>query len=251
MRDFLRLASAVTLGLFAFNIPTALNAADIRERSVYAAPGTASLKDGPVAISTLPAITWTGFYLGAHVGYGNANHEINVEGDSFNFLNLNGLNSSGVVGGVNGGFDYSNGRVLFGVLGGYTWDGMETSLSIFDGALRADLEKNDEWYIGGRAGIHPTQGTLIYIGGAYVQTEYELSAGGFKQTEDYDGFKALAGFEMHLGGGVFTKLEYQHNFLGDATWLNDDGAKITDTADEDIFLFGLHYKFGASNLPNL
>ncbi len=253
MREFIRYAAGALACLVISG--ATVNAASLNERTVYNAPSTSSLKDGPVAVDpVLPAITWNGFYVGAHVGYMNANHEINVDerydiddgggSENFNWLNLNGLNSSGAVGGVNGGYDWSNGSVLIGALAGYTWDAAETSLSAF-GRFNATLKKENEWYVGARAGLIPWKHTAIYIGGAYIETEYELSSGGFKQSEDYQGFKALAGIETHISGGAFLKLEYQHNFLGDVTWLNEDGFKVTDTADEDIALIGVVYKIGA------
>lgn len=222
--------------------------------SAHAADIRPSTKDTPAHLlpSAEPQVNWTGFYAGATIGYGNANHEVSAdyayEGGSYNLLNLDGLSSSGLVGGMNAGFDIARGRVLFGVLGGYTFDGMETMFSAGDGGFKASLEKQDEWYLGARAGLLVSQQTLIYIGAAYVQTEYELSSGGFSLSKDYDGVKALAGIETHIGGGVFAKLEYQHDFYGDVDWVNEGGFKITDTLDEDKVLLGVSYKFGAFGL---
>lgn len=217
-----------------------------------------SLKDAP-SFEAPAIVNWSGVYLGVQGGYGNANHEVNVTGSdrysgkTFNLIDLDGLNSSGFVGGVNGGADIARGRFLVGVLGGYTFDNMKTDLSLFNGGAKFSLDKNNEWYVGGRAGYVVAPRTLAYIGAAYVQTEYELSGTGIKKnvSETYDGVKALAGIEYAVGGGLFAKIEYQHDFYGDVTWHESKTgsiAKVTDSLDEDKVLFGISYKIGADRV---
>jgi len=253
MKKFLQVAWVIGTGLV---LGGAAQAADVYN----------SYKDSPRAIvESVPAIAWTGFYFGGQVGYGNANHEVDVnvdygdgEGgsDSHNLFNLNGLNSHGVVGGVYGGFDWRRERIVMGALAGYTWTGMETTFSALDGAINASLEKQDEWYVGGRIGALLSESTLLYVGAAYVATEYEgtasiegRSVGSISR--DYDGVKALAGIETNISGGLFAKLEYQHDFYGDVNWFDDGGVSVDDKADEDKILFGVHYKFGINGLPGM
>lgn len=211
-----------------------------------------STKDEP-PFSKVETVRWSGIYLGAQGGYGNANHEVNVDisggGKTFNLLDLDGINSRGFVGGVTGGADLARGRFLFGVLGGYSFNNIESQASIFNGGASAKLEKGDEWYVGGRAGVLVNPKTLLYIGAAYVHTDYTASAsigstpvGSLSQ--DYDGLKGLAGAEFVIGGGFFGKVEYQHDFYGDVTWFNKGGLKVTDSADEDKILGGIIYKIG-------
>lgn len=215
-----------------------------------------SLKDSP-SFEAPAVVNWSGFYLGAQGGYGNANHEVSADakgdGQTFNLIDLDGLNSPGFVGGVYGGADLMRGRFLVGALGGYTLDNMSTEVSIGNGYVKGKLEKNDEWYVGGRAGYLVASKTLAYIGAAYVQTEYEASAkiggqsvGSLSKT--YDGIKAIAGVEYAMGSGFFAKLEYQHDFYGDVTWYDSDCGKITDSLDEDKVLFGISYKIGADRV---
>lgn len=251
MKKFLQVAWVIGTGLM---FGGAAQAADVYN----------SYKDPPRAavLESVPAIAWTGFYLGAQVGYGNANHEVDFDvneeyggGESFNVFNLNGLNSHGAVGGLYGGFDWRRERIVIGALGGYTWTGMETTLSLFEGALDASLEKQDEWYVGGRIGALVWEHTLLYVGAAYVSTEYEASAraGGNSESisRDTDGVKVLAGIETNLSGGLFAKLEYQHDFYDDITWHSSEGGSVTSKLDEDKILFGVHYKFGLEGLPGM
>lgn len=224
---------------------------------------TSSTKDAPLSLSVgnETAVNWSGIYIGGQVGYGVGSHEIDAnqtfqteEGpESFSLFNLNGLASSGLVGGINGGLDVQRGNVVIGALGGFTFTGMETTFDAFNNQFSATLKKQNERYVGGRAGILVTPKSLIYIGAAYVASEYKMTANveGFGAiSKDYDGIKPLVGIETVLRGGVFAKLEWQHDFYGDVTWINQNGLKITDTLDEDKFMLGVSFKFGAEPLSN-
>lgn len=254
MRNTLRAAIVLSMGLFSGH---AAKAADVYQRDTF--KDTPSVSRATVTSEATPAI-WGGFYIGGHVGYGNANHEFDVREEDDKYfdaaLNLDGLNSSGFVGGLNTGYDVQRGRVVFGALGGYSWTGMETTASASFGSNSAtdSLEKQDEFYLGGRAGILVAKDVLAYAGAAWVHTEYEIGGdlgrelreGRIATSQDYDGVKALLGVEMHIDGGVFAKLEYQHNFFGDVRWVNEDSLKVTDSLDEDIVLIGVSYKFNST-----
>lgn len=211
-----------------------------------------AVTSAPVDYVPVPS-TWTGPYIGAQIGYGTANHEVDAtvsgDGQSYELFNLNGLGGTGAIGGVNGGFDFQRERVVFGPIGGYSFTGIETSLEIANGQLKATLEKGDEWHLGGRAGVLVTKSTLLYVGAAYVSTSYELSAtGGTSLERDYDGVKVLAGIETQIGRGISAKVEYQGNFYGDVDWLNENGLRVTDNLQEHAVLFGVNYKLGLEDM---
>lgn len=205
-----------------------------------------STKDTPGAFAAPANINWTGFYVGAHIGYGNANHQIDVEDTccEFNVLSLGGLNSHGAIAGVDLGADIRRGRVVLGFLGSYDWSSMETTLSAFDGYFSAKLEKDYEWSIGGRGGILVDERNLAYILVAYTGTEYTLKSGDFEQSQDYQGVTVGAGWEHAFGDGWFGKAQYTHTFYGKEDWANEDCLKISDGLDEDKVTIGLNYKFG-------
>lgn len=210
------------------------------------------MKDEPGTFESPAMVNWTGFYIGVHGGYGNANHELTVdksyktEGgtDTFNWLDLDGINSRGFIGGVNGGLDLSRGGWVFGVLGGYSFTNMESSLSVADGAAKWTLSKQDEWYVGGRVGRVVAPRTLVYLLAAYTQTEYELSGTGIddKPSQTYSGIKAGVGGEFALTNNIFLGMEYTHDFYGKQDWINEDGFKVSDSLDEDKIMATLKFK---------
>lgn len=211
------------------------------------------LKDtkGPV-LDTNKAVNWSGIWLGGHIGYGNANHEVDVSEDGFSFLNLDGLNSHGAVYGVDGGVDIARNGWVFGVLGGYDWSGMETELSVFDGAFGCSLENKGQWHAGGRVGRIVSSNVMLYGLIAYTQAKYELGCDGLdeKPSETYRGIRAGAGFEYALDGGLSLKGQYAHDFFEDKDWIKQDGFRVTDSLDQDIVTIGVSYKLGLG-LPGL
>ncbi len=158
--------------------------------------------------------------------------------------------SRGFVGGIDGGFDVARNGWVFGLLGGYSFSNMESSLSVFDGAAELNLSKQDEWYLGGRLGRVVAPRTMFYLLAAYTQTEYELSGTGIDQSphQSYSGIKAGTGVEYALGANSFFGLEYAHDFYGKQDWLNGDGIKISDSLDEDKIQATFKIKFGG-DLP--
>jgi outer membrane immunogenic protein len=244
-------------------IPIALVAGAVLATSANAADVyNGGLKDGPAAdISSGPGVNWSGVYIGAHGGYGNANHEVSADVDfsdgeegssTHNLFNLDGINSRGFVGGIDAGADVASGGWVFGVLGGYSFSNMESSLSVFDGEGKWTLAKQGEWYLGGRVGRVVAPRTMVYLLAAYTQTEYELS-GTFldeKPSQSYSGIKAGTGIEYALSNNVFLGLQYDHDFYGKQDWINEDGFKVTDNLDEDKIQATFKIKFGGG-LPYL
>lgn len=300
---------AALLGaMAAFSLPA--HAADINGRQTYDTPSYVA-----------PTLSWTGFYIGGSIGYGNANHDLTVqryngaycfdkfktngvgerddvtipgyqpdgkdwavakdgfirnipeggcvdgEGDlkhdeatidpsSKDVANLDGLNSHGLVGGVQIGADYQIGRrFVVGVFGSYDLASMKTEGNIGDFAS-FEIEKGDEWSIGGRLGllVHPT--TMVYALAAYTQTEYDFSARlgteGGKRTVDFDGVTVGGGIEFAVTNNVFLGAEYRHTFYGEETILDSGaspvggfGTRLVDDLDEDKIMATLKIKLNA------
>jgi opacity protein-like surface antigen len=131
---------------------------------------------------------------------------------------LDGANSSGIVGDVRLGYDLAYRRFLVGVFGTYGFSGMETSASIA-GLGSASIEKGDEWSLGVRAGVIVAPRTLAYILAAYTQTEYEFGIAGAGGSKDvtFDGVTVGGGIEFALAGNVFLGIEGTHTFYGEET----------------------------------
>lgn len=295
-----------------------------------AAPASATdlgTKGDPTSADYVAPISWSGFYVGGRIGYGNANHdltinqynsaycydtfgnqapisedfdpsssenqELNIFGDfrvlnlpveggcediltggnggqytsvdasNRDVANLDGLNSHGIVGGAQIGYDQQMGRFVIGVFGSYDLSGMETtgtiaSISNTDVAYDvSSIEKGDEWSVGARAGLLVNQRTLVYLLAAYSQTEYDFKGvdgvgDAFSKATTFDGVSVGGGIEFALTQNVFLGLEYAHTFYGEETVLDTGGSehgglgrKIVDDLDEDKVMATLKVKLNS------
>src|ERR1700744_196891 len=84
----------------------------------------------PAPAAALPS--WTGFYFGGNVGGGWSDKEF-IDNTTAPVGEVDGRgHPSGVVGGVQGGYNYQiNNWWLVGVEGGFTWSGATSSFSCF------------------------------------------------------------------------------------------------------------------------
>lgn len=199
-----------------------------------------SVKDGPADFSS-PSVSWTGIYLGGRLGYGHANHNLTVDeyrngipavvcgegdeectpqdavpGETFQAIGINGIDTSGVTGGAQLGFDLQRGRFLFGIVGSYDLSGAETTVSL--GGLEAKaIEKGDEWSLGGRLGFLVNPRTLTYALASYTESEFGFAGigeNGATKDVTFSGVTVGAGIEYALTHNVFLGIEGTHTFYG-------------------------------------
>jgi outer membrane immunogenic protein len=249
-----------------------------------------SIKDTPAPTAfDDPAVNWTGVYIGAHGGYGNANHRLDVQSYSDAVIcekdcgegvpdgseiepasavslgTIDGMNSSGLIGGARIGADMAVGRFLFGVFADYNLSDMKTELDIAagDSTLSFGLEKQDEWSVGGRVGLIVAPRTMAYVLAAYTQTEYEVTGLGQIPLNDgqslrsgatFDGVTVGGGIEFALAANVFLGAEYRHTFYGEESILDfhadgqpGGGVRVLDELDEDSIMATI--KFKLNGLP--
>ena len=186
--------------------------------------------------------------------------------------NIDGLNSSGVIGGIDLGADIQRGRFVFGVFGNYNWSGMETSgsIGIAPGKLEGYLEKDGEWSLGVRGGILVNPKTLVYLLAAYTETEYNLRANvplgkDVKDSNTFSGITVGTGVEYAVTNNIFLGLEYSHTFYGDEEWFNNcpstgcvgyvggfspSSARIVDSLDEDRVMATIKMKLNSGLFGN-
>lgn len=281
----------------------------------YSADINGGMKDGqaPSAFDAPEKVNWTGFYIQGQGGIGNANHNVTVQeytqvraptpakcsagalngagtgcvdpaatftaaDDGKGYLdlfNLDGLSSTGFIGGGRVGFDVARGRFLFGVFGEYNVSTIKSEASVLDGGNPIDgpiyadysLEKGDEWSVGARAGILVNPRTLAYVMAAYTQTDYSLNGlsaddikDGWKNEQTFSGVSVGGGIEYALASNIFVGMEYTHTFYGSQNWLDqktgelgevDCGdTRVTDDLDEDKIMMSVKLKLNAG-LPGL
>jgi outer membrane immunogenic protein len=237
------------------------------------------LKDSTPVSGTVVGGSWSGAYIGLHGGYEMSKHDLGATVDYVPGVNsvvqgtgglpatagnmangsLNGVNADGYFGGINGGYDWQRGSIVFGVRGDYSWSGAksETSLALGgDTVATADITKNDEWRAGARVGYLMSPNVLGYVHGGYQQSNltYHLDiAGGdpWQKNVTADGAYAGIGAEWKITPNVYVFSEYSH-FWGSketiaAGTLYEDkrgvvtGA-LTDEIGEDSVRLGVRVK---------
>ena len=98
--------------------------------------------------------TWAGFYIGGHVGYGEADFDSRVDLDYFDSINaarndsysfFNSLSPDGLVGGIQGGYNWQINRLVLGI---------EADISFTDwGDSQSSFNSNNVLRLGGPGGL--------------------------------------------------------------------------------------------------
>jgi outer membrane immunogenic protein len=184
-----------------------------------AAALAADLPMAPLTKATIvpaPVFSWTGCYVGAHVGGGTMT---NTEGSS--------TNGKGAVAGGQGGCNYQDGNWVFGVEGEGYWSGISSTEGDSSGpfeAFHSVSNNRNDFTIAARAGIALDR-TLIYGKGGWAwgsfsntSTDICCSAGAVlsttTQSSTLDGFLVGLGIEHALTRNWTIKLEYNYIAFG-------------------------------------
>jgi outer membrane immunogenic protein len=168
---------------------TAATAADLGRGS-----STGSMKDAPGT-----SVSWEGAYAGAQAGYASFGAS-DVDGD-------------GVIGGLNAGYDFQRGVLVFGPYASVNWSNAElTSESV--------VQKGIDWSVGGRAGVLVSPRILAYGKAGFTQTEYDIKGGG---SDVMQGVEFGPGVEFSVAPGLFIGAEYLRREIHDGDVHEDLG----------------------------
>jgi outer membrane immunogenic protein len=211
------------------------NAADVYSRG--------SLKDsGPVDYR--PAISWTGFYIGAHAG-GAFSDELDVtlsiDTDMGSRSRSNSLEIDNTwLAGLHLGYNWqSTGGLVLGVEGAWSFLGGDRDLDVADG-----LEIDDQWLasIRGRLGYAFGQ-TLVYATGgvAFLGSDHDkffadaIGEDVFDFDDTTTGWVAGVGVEYKLRENVSLGLEGLYYAFEDDDTVSDDGGSATLDFERDFW----------------
>lgn len=245
------LASLVAVGALALAAP--VHAADMPMKAPMAAP-----------VMAVP-FSWSGFYLGAHVGGGWADESWCRDGSGVDGCavrvpgaNYANVDPSGFLGGLQAGFNWQTGQFVFGVEGQISGADINGSdnFRTFNSTYVAHTDINAIATLAARFGIAFDR-TLLYAkgGGAWTDEDHWIvntTAGTTfgKTNVNRTGWVAGAGVEQALGDAWSAKLEYNYMDLGsgDVTIAGAGGQGATSvvTIDRTIqtVTFGINYRFG-------
>ncbi len=187
--------------------------------------------DAPVEPAKAPAaasaLDWSGFYVGADLGYSMGSTEINV-GDTFIY---DGTGSQGARGGVFAGYNFQFGDWVAGFeVGGALSDLRGHTELTINGDEVGTLETKTDWSASAMARLGHTisPDTLLFAGlgvKSYHGTGHAWVDGSFDETAE-DGFIGVGtvsvGLETALGGNWRFRAQYDADLLRYNTYF--DGA---------------------------
>lgn len=208
-----------------------------------------SIKDAPMAYA--PAYSWTGLYIGAHVGYGWSDLD-------WQFDNTPGIPTGhGGTGGLLGGqigYNLQVNQFVFGIEGDLTSAWIDGSTSCPNAAFNCSHSYNWLASVRGRAGIAVNANrTLLYAtaGGAWADVDYAAKdAGtgalfGTGHSERHWGWVAGGGVEHMLTPNLTARIEYLYYGFDEVTapaGALGAGPAALDPSTQTV-RFGLNLKF--------
>lgn len=247
MRKFVFVASSLLLLL----APAAggggtAQAADLDWRS------DRSLKDEPILVPRY-RFSWTGFYIGGHVGYGwgdtaTFSGDGGFDGATDGFV----IHPSGWLGGIQGGYNWQFDNFLFGVEGDLGMLGASDSEST--ATAFSEAEYGAYGTLTARIGVAEDR-WLFYLKGGLALAEIENRAGALLGGGVVNPFDLTETDETRLGwafgGGLeyafrpdwSLKIEYMYMDFGTDTSGNFDGDGFSHDNDLHSIKVGVNYRF--------
>lgn len=170
---------------------------------------------------------WSGFYVGAHVGYGESAasglFEGRPEDDFENFGGSFDLDPDGVVGGLKAGYNWQFDNIVFGVEADITFTDWSERLTSSQGD---SVEVNTDLIgtLRGRLG-YATDGLLIFVTGGVALSDAEYQA----HSNSFDGTDKFNGLGFVVGGGAEFALSENIGLTAEALYLGFEDEKDTNS----------------------
>ena len=205
--------------------------------------------------SRAEAASWSGCYVGGGVGYGSVNTDAELGIGAVASVDFNSLGSDGATLTAIGGCDIQVERFVFGGFADYSWHDESTfTLSLTAPGLSTDVatwSAENEWTIGGRAGVLLTPDVLAY--GLVGYSKMEMSDADFLtgtpaalsiKTDEFSGWTMGAGMEAQLAPAVFVRAEYRYTDYDSEKLEIVPGLGLDMDPDVQVARVGIAYKFG-------
>ncbi|MDC7788862.1 porin family protein [Rhodoplanes sp. TEM] len=238
----------------------AAQAADLPARMPVKAPVVAA-----------PAFTWTGFYIGAHAGYGWGKNEWSDAADPLNDFSVPGADAhydiSGGLAGGQIGFNWQVNQFVLGIEADGAWANIKGDGSIFTGGVGSCLLSNDPCTskidslgtITGRVGVAFDRALFYAKGGAawahtkhtvgYTDPAFPADNYHAEVDETRWGWTVGAGLEYAFLPNWSAKIEYNYIDLGDdrVTFTYTPAQTFGTSGADDLTLHvvkaGINYRF--------
>jgi outer membrane immunogenic protein len=195
-----------------------------------------------------PVFNWTGFYVGATVGYGWGRPRHEDEGGAVS----SAIDMTGVAAGATVGVNYQVNRIVLGAEADWSWaklDGSVPDSGGFgcDGECRTKIRSFAT--ARGRLGVLVTDRVLVYGTAGAAWSRIRATLGGVGDTDTKSGWTAGGGLEFAATEWLSFKAEYLHvhvpNFLYDPVGDICGGNRCFSARNSfDVFRVGANYRFG-------
>lgn len=178
---------------------------------------------------------WTGFYLGAGLGYGFGDTAVAGASGAFD------IDNSGAIGTLFAGYNFQFGRGVFGLEADIGAGSLGGSAIGAQGSLSHEL--NTLGSVRGRAGLLMTPALLLYgtVGFAWADFDVKLSSAA-PRAETFTGYQVGFGGEMAIAPAWTLRLEYLYTDLGSASVTSGGIANQFDP-DFHTVRAGIAFKF--------
>jgi outer membrane immunogenic protein len=230
------------VGALVLGLAVPASAADLPRRGPAVAP-----------VAVAPIYNWTGFYIGGHVGWGQAEHDLTVD-TTFPFASVTFSDTAdGFLAGGQVGFNYQVGQFVFGVEGQFSW----TDISRDDtfGIPGFNLNREVNWLatVAGRLGV--AFGNALFYGKGGVafmdwSTTACLTGFGCASVGDTEtGWMVGVGLEYGFTPNWSAKIEYNFNRFDDvaSSFFNVPG--VHNDVDIHVVKGGINFRFGPFVAP--
>lgn len=194
----------------------------------------------PEYVAAAPLYSWTGFYIGGHIGGA-------FRGDNDPF---GGSNDARFIAGGQIGADYQfSGSWLVGIEAQYSYvDRSNGNAFIFPGgSFNHDLRGLAS--VTGRAGYTWGPG-LLYVKGGYAYADTRDNGfGAFQFNDGRDGYTVGAGIEYMFAPNWSGKIEYQYYNFGSHQLFTGTPLVLQGSERDDVHTIkvGLNYRFNFAN----
>ena len=192
---------------------------------------------------------WSGFYIGANVGYGFARGSLTATSGGASATSSENLN--GILGGGQIGANYQMGDFVVGIESDIQATGQSRSSSYSGGGLSAVENDKVPWFGTTRARLgFAADRFLAFVTGGIGYGEFNSNvvfSGVANGTLSYSTTRSAwvfgGGFEGLLANNFTWKVEYLHLDTGNFSVLSSGGVNLNARLTDEIVRLGVNYRF--------
>lgn len=191
----------------------------------------------PAPVYAAPIFTWSGFYVGAQLGYGWGKDKANYNGTAAS------TSPDGMLGGVHVGYNWQSGAFVYGLEADLEYANLKDKKTINAVVYSSKIGTSGSLRL--RAG-YAFDRTLLYVTGGLAGADITHSNVTTKNSGVEYGWTVGAGLEHAFTQNWSARVEYRYSDFGKSKWAAN--VNKADTTDHTVRV-GLSYRFGGAARP--